>query len=299
MISIAITAFKEPKTIKKAIESLLDQDLKEKYEIVVSAPDEETLSVARQYANEHKNVSVFKDPGKGKMLALHMLFEKLKGNILVFTDGDVHVKPNSLKYLLEPFKDPKVGCVSGRPMSLNSKRTMLGYWSHLLCDAGAHGARLKRFRKGQFLECSGYLWAFRNSVVKKFPMDLPEDSTVPLLFREKGYKIAYAPKAIVYVKYPTNFHDFIDQKKRTTKAHVQTGNYVNVKKLPKTKSFKNEALESYRAFFYPRNFKEVIWTLFLFPAKLYVYLLVYYQVKVVKKYHKDGWKATKSTKTLS
>ena len=148
------------------------------------------------------------------------------------------------------------------------------------------------------MECSGYLWAFRNGVVKKFPMDLPEDSTVPLLFREKGYKIAYAPKAIVYVKYPTNFHDFIDQKKRTTKAHVQTGNYVNVKKLPKTKSFKNEALESYRAFFYPKNFHEIIWTLLLFPAKLYVYLLVYYQVKIAKKLHSDGWKATKSTKKL-
>ncbi|MEK6894934.1 MAG: glycosyltransferase [Nanoarchaeota archaeon] len=296
MISVIITSFKEPKTIGKAIEGFLNQDLKEKYEIIVSAPDKETLDVAKSYTKKNKIVKTFQDPGKGKMFALNLLFSKVKGDILVLSDGDIFVKENSIKYLVDLFKDPKIGCATGRVVSSDSRKTMLGYWSHLLCDAGAHQARLKRFKKGQFLECSGYLWAFRNHVVKNFPLDVPEDAIVPYYFMKKSYKIGYAPNAIVYVSYPKNLHDFIDQKKRTTKAHAQMSKYINLKDYPKTKTFKNELFESYRAFLYPKNFKEIIWTFILFPVKLYIWGLSIYHVKVAKKFHTDAWKTPKSTK---
>ena len=299
MISVIITSFKEPKTIGRAIEGFLQQDLKrKKFELIVSSPDRETQEVVKKYQKNNKDVKLFKDPGKGKMFALNLLFKKVKGEILVLSDGDVHIGDNALKYILMPFKNPKVGCVTGRPVSIDSKNKMLGYWSHLLCDAGAHQARLKRAKKGQFLECSGYLWAFRNNIVKNFPLDIPEDAIIPYYFMKKGYKMAYVPKAIVYVSYPKNFRDFVDQKKRTTKAHIQLSKYINLRKYPKTKTFKNELFESYRAFFYPKTTKEIIWTFLLFPAKLYVWLLVYYQLKILKKYHKDAWHATKSTKGI-
>jgi len=296
MISVIITSFKEPKTIGKAIESFLNQNIKEKYEIIVCAPDEETLDVAKDYSKKNKKVKIFKDPGKGKMFALNLLFKKIKSEFLVLSDGDVFVKENSLIKLLEVFKDPKVGCVTGRPVSLNSRENLFGYWSHLLCDAGAHGARLKRQNQGGLVECSGYYWAFRNNVVKDFPLDVPEDAIIPIYFWQKGYKVVYASEAIVYVKYPSNLHDFIDQKKRTTKAHVQMSKYIDFNKIPKTKTFTNELLESYRAFLYPRNFKEMLWTFLLFPVKLYIWCLSLYHVKISKKYHKDAWKVTKSTK---
>jgi len=296
MISVIITSFKEPKTIGKAIESFLNQKIKEKYEIIVCAPDKETLAVAKTYSQKNKKVKIFKDPGKGKMFALNLLFKKIKSEILVLSDGDVFVKENSLSKLLGVFKDPKVGCVTGRPASLNSGENLFGYWSHLLCDAGAHEARMKRQNRGGLVECSGYYWAFRNNIIKDFPLDVPEDAIIPIYFWQKGFKVVYSPEAIVYVKYPSNLHDFIDQKKRTTKAHVQMSKYVDFKKIPKTKTFMNELLESYRAFLYPKTLKEMLWTFLLFPAKLYIWCLSLYHVKISKKYHKDAWKITKSTK---
>ena len=119
------------------------------------------------------------------------------------------------------FKDEKIGCVTGRPVSLNKKNSKFGYWSHLLADAGAHKIRKKLFKKEKFLECSGYLWAFRNHVVKNFPLDVPEDAIVPYYFMKKSYKIGYAPNAIVYVSYPKNLHDFIDQKKEEVKEEAK------------------------------------------------------------------------------
>ena len=78
MISIVITAFKEPRTIGKAIEHFLKQDIGEEFEIIVSAPDEETLGVARTFQKRHNNIRMFKDPGKGKSWALNILFKKMR-----------------------------------------------------------------------------------------------------------------------------------------------------------------------------------------------------------------------------
>jgi len=181
MLSIIITSYKEPKTIVKAIESFLNQDITEKFELIVSAPDKETLDIAKKYAEKHKQLKIFQDPGKGKSYALNLLLPKLKGEIVILTDGDVFVSRNSVSEILEKFKDKKVGCVSGQPASINSKQNILGYWSHILTHA-AHKLRQKRDKQNNFLECSGYLWAFRNNIIKRFPLDVAEDSIIPILF---------------------------------------------------------------------------------------------------------------------
>jgi len=296
MIDVIITSFKEPKTVGKAIESFLRQDIKEDYTITVSAPDEETLKVAREIGKKHKKVKTFKDPGKGKSFALNMLLPKLSGRVIVLSDGDVFVKKNSLKFMIEPFSDPKVGCVTGRPVSIDPRSNILGYWSHLLCDAGAHEARLKRARKGEFLECSGYYWAFRNKVIKNFPIDVAEDTIVPYLFRDRGFSIKYVSEAEVYVRFPRNLKDFVEQKKRTAKAHESLAKYYDLRKLPRTKSFLNELKEGYRALLYPRTILEAIYTLLLFPVRLYIWALVFYHTKLKKDVYKDAWKRVESTK---
>ena len=296
MIDVIITSFNEPKTIGNAIDSFLKQDLKEKYNIWVVAPDKETLEIAKSYSKNNENVKTFVDPGKGKSYALHEILPKLKGEIIVLSDGDVFVKKNSLKYLVKPFEDKKVGCVTGRPVSLDDKNNIFGYWSHLLCDAGAHKARLKRYKKRKFLECSGYFWAFRNNVIKKFPLNVAEDSIVPFIFAEKKYKIAYSPKSIVYVSFPKNLKDFIEQKKRTAKSHEKIPKYVNVKNIPQTKTFKNELLEGYNIFFYPKNLKEILYTITLIPIRLYIWFLFFYHTKIKKEGYGDAWKRIESTK---
>ena len=291
MISIVITSFNEPNTIGKAIESFTNNKIKEKYELIVSAPDKETQEVVKKY----KKAKLFKDPGKGKTFALNQLLPKLKGNIIFLSDGDVYVSENSINNILDFFKDKKVGCVTGKPVPINSRDNLFGYWSHLLCYA-AHKMRLKRDRKDEFLECSGYLWAFRNNFISEIPRETAEDSIVPLLFYSKGYKIRYAPSAEVYVKYPSNLYEFTSQKKRTSKAHETLKNFVDIKKIPRMKSLKNEALSSYILFSFPRNIKEFLWTLFLFPVRLYIWMSSFFSLHVKKDSRVDGWQAVKTTK---
>ena len=291
MISIIITAFKEPKTIGKAIESILSQNIKEKHEIIVACPDEETKNIALKY----KEIKHFHDPGKGKSFALNLLFKEIKGDILILTDGDVFLGENAINEITIPFKDPKIGCVGGRVISQNNKNSMLGYWSHILADVGAHRTRKIKAKKGEFFECSGYLMGIRNKIIKEIPLDVAEDSIMPYYIQKKGYKLAYASKAIVYVKNPTKFKDWLKQRKRTAKAHTKLNVYEP--NFPKMKSLRNEVLlGSLPIWSYPENLKEFYWTATLCIARLYMWLDLKWEEKIEKKYYNDGWDRVESTK---
>ena len=296
MISVIITSFNEAGIIGRAIEGILSNDFKQKYELIVAAPDTDTQKVVERYSKKHKHIKYFKDQGRGKANALNELFKIVKGDVLVLTDGDVVVGRHALKPLLDMFAEKIVGCVSGRPVATNPKRMMLGYFSHLLLDAGAHRIRAEQDRKEGFIECSGYLFAFRNGLVKEIVTDVAEDTVIPYLIWKQGYRIRYAPSARVYVKYPMNLRDFIRQRKRATAgSHAKLTKYYP--DFPKVKTFWNEVRKgSLWALRYPRTFEELSWTFLLFFIRLYIWFSYYFEASVRKKEYGDAWERIESTK---
>lgn len=293
--TVVITSFKEPRTIGKAIENALNQKTKRPYEIIVSAPDEETLDVARKYAIKNKKVKAFKDPGKGKMFALNLLFKKIKSDILILTDGDVFVNNIAVEEILKLFDNPQIGCVTGRPVPIEKKSTKYSYWANFLFDS-AHRIRKKAFENENFIECSGYLFAFRKDSKIEIPLDTAEDAIIPYHFWERGQKIGYADKALVYVKNVDNLKDWIKQKVRTSKAHETLDRYVDTKKTKRVKSFSNESKGIFQLFTYPRNLKEFWWSIELAFARLYMWLVVFYKSKFKKIKKIDNWERIDSTK---
>jgi len=294
MISVIITAYKEPKTIGKAIEAFLPQ-ISKKDEILVACPDKETKQVIDKYSKKYRQVKYVKDPGQGKPVALNILFKKAKGSILILTDGDVFVSQNAVSELVKQFSDPKIGAVSGRPVSLNPRNNMLGYWSHLLTDVGAHETRLENIRKKQFIVCSGYLYAIRKGIVNKCPEDaLSDDAVISHLIVSKGYKIGYAPMAKVFVKYPTTFEDWLKQKKRSTGGYLQIEDYV--KNTPQTRTFGKEAMGIFKIWKYPKNFRELVWTKWLVLARVYMWILIFINQKIRKRTFKQIWVRVETTK---
>lgn len=295
MISILITSYKEPETIGKAIEAFNNQNIKREYEILVASPDIETGNVVMRYAVKYPHIKWIQDQRKGKPAALNLLLKEAKGNILILSDGDVYVSENSVNQLTKHFEEPKVGIVSGRPVSISPRDTMLGYWSHLLTDEAAHQTRLDRINQGKFIVCSGYLFAIK----KKFqyiPEDaLSEDAIMSHLMWQKGYKTAYEPEAKVFVKYPAHFNDWILQKKRSAGGYQQIKKYF--KNPPRMRSFSREIIFGwYKPFKYAKNVKEFIWSLALFPARLYLWLNIFQDVNNKKFSFLDIWKPVESTK---
>lgn len=293
-VTLVITAFKEPKTIGKAIESALTQNVDD-YEIIVSAPDKETLDVARKYAKKDKRLKIYKDPGKGKSHALNLLFKIIKTDILVLTDGDVYMGKNAIKEIVSLFMNPEIGCATGRPVPIESKKTKYGYWANFLFEA-AHKMRKEAYLNNEFIECSGYLFAFRKKEIEKIPKDVAEDTIIPYYFWEKGYRIGYAENAKVYVKNVDNWDDWIKQKTRTSKAHETLNKYVNTRNTPRVKTFSNEAKGINWAVRYPKGGKELLWTFELVLARFYMWMKVFKDTKLKKKHYQDAWERVESTK---
>src|SRR3989344_2444382 len=288
MISIIITSYKEPHTVGRAIEAIINQNIKEKYELICASPDEETAKVVKTYSKLDSRIKYFKDPGKGKMLALNLLFKKIKTDIIILTDGDGYINKEAVNEICNLFLDPEIGCVSGRPTPIESRDTRYGYWANFLFDS-AHEIRKKAFENNQFIECSGYLFAFRKNVEVEIPLDTAEDTIIPYLFWEKGYKIGYAEKARVFVKNVDNWRDWIKQKTRTSKAHETLGKYADTKTTPRVKSFKTEASGIYELLGYPSNLKEFYWSLLLALSRLYMWGLVFYNIKIKRFEKVDNW----------
>src|SRR3989344_5624235 len=212
--SIIITSFKEKKTIGRAIEAFLAQE-DEFNELIVSAPDDETLSEAKTYKKISKKLRIIKDEGKGKPAALNKVFKIAKGDILILSDGDVFVSKDAVRKLKNKFKDGTIGGVSGRVISTNNNEDMMGFWAHILTSA-FDKKRERENRQQRDIVCSGYLYAIRKGIVEWLPEEtLADDAYISLMINKKGFKTIYEREAEVYVKYPENINDWIKQKRRT------------------------------------------------------------------------------------
>jgi len=300
MITIIIASYNEPKATIRSIKSFLNQEIKEKFKIIVVDPFPE---VEEKIFNEidDSRVEFFLDPGEGKSYALNLLFQENysnnKNDLFILTDGDVYVSKNSVEEISKKFQDSRVGCVTGKPVSIDSRNDKYGYWSHFLFE-GIHRARKKLSSEKKFLECSGYLFAIRNGVLIDFPLETSEDSIIPYLFWKKDYQISYAENAGVYVKNPGNWNDWLLQKVRNIKGHENLNKIAP--DMPRTKTFFNEVKYGwYFLFTYPRNIQEFFWTIQLYFARLYLYYHSFKEIKKKQSYS-DGWREqeTESTKPL-
>ena len=294
VLTIVVTAFREENTVGRAINALIGQPLPDDWELLVVCPDDATAAVAAAVQAECPAVRCLRDEGRGKPAALNLAFKEARGGLLVLTDGDVYVGDGAVPALLTPFADPAVGIASGRPVSISPRDTMLGYWSHLLVEAGAHRQRSLRSASGEFFESSGYLYAFRRSLVSDIPEDsLAEDGLISHRIAEQGFRTAYAPDAVVYVKYPSTYSDWMKQKIRSVGGYAQ--NYVHAARG--MRSLRREALDgTMAALEFARGPRELWWTLLLFAARLHVWLRVWWDVRLRKRSFATLWQRVNSTK---
>jgi cellulose synthase/poly-beta-1,6-N-acetylglucosamine synthase-like glycosyltransferase len=292
-ITVIITSYKEPATIGKAIRQSVEpnKELWDNMQMVVIAPDDETLNAARQTLHEINGFSNFlllRDEGQGKAEALNMAFEKATGDVLILTDGDMYIDDSAIRLLLPYFDSPPVGGVSGHPVSQNKRFDKFGYYSHLFCEA-AHKKRLS----DDSIPMSGYLYAFRKiQGIFPIPPEIKaEDAYITQKFRELSYKIDYEPNALAYVKFPANLKDWMKQKTRSLGGNVQLG---------QTESGASRNIkQDLKMFVFPvqfaQNSRELFYSLQLYHLRLYLWLKIHIKNRLGK-YKKGAWDRIESTK---
>ena|SRR3989344_715223 len=303
MHTIIIVSYKEPKSMVKSVEFVLKQvDLKN-FKVIVSDPD---FKIEELLKKKFKGkVEFFLDPGEGKSYALNLLIEqyysKDKNDIIITTDGDVFLNNGSVDAIVSMFKDEKIGIACGHPVPLNDKKSCFGFLAHYLFTEMNYN-RKKLFKSGKFFETSGYLLAFRNGVISDFPLEACEDAILPMIFWKKGYKIGYSEKANVNVLCPQNLKDYLIQRKRNIKGHMNIHCLEISKEFKKGTTFVSEVFRGVRWFFvylfkYANSFRTIILIPFPYILRLYVWFLAVYESKFKKQKYKDGWREEETPST--
>lgn len=267
MITVGVPTYNEEKIIGSSILSIISQIKKDDEIIVVaSGCTDGTEDAVKKLMKEHSQVKLITEPERrGKASALNIILKEAKGEIIVQTDGDVILEKGAINFLLTPFKDEKIGAVSGNPVPELPNNNLFYDWT-LMSYRKAHELRLKETEEGKFWHLSGYLCAYRKSAMDEIPLDTKGavDGVMGRLVISKGYKLTYSPDAKVIVRCPTTIKDFINQK-----ARVRTGFYLLEKrfgKIPRT--MKSELL------YFPKELVKLPvkrWPAFVASAGIYTY----------------------------
>lgn len=288
-VSVILTSYNEHKTISKAISQIAKNNV-QNLELIVISPDEMTRNKAKKEIEKQgiRNFQIIEDNGTGKPNAINCAVKSSNGEILVFTDGDMYISEGAIDLLISKFTDEKIVGVSGHPMSLDDRDTFWGFSSHLFC----YGAHVMRARpEVPSSPMSGYLYAIKmtSSISKLFPLPLEiraEDAYISKRINELGYKIAYSPDSIAYVKFPKNFADWIKQKKRSLGGNVQIKNQ---------RSFFEDLQNALIPIKFAKTSKEFVFLFGIYALRLYLWILIYIQ-HMKKSYASGRWEQIKSSK---
>ena len=288
MITVGIPTYNEEKSIARSIESALRQiSKKDEVIVVASGCTDNTVPEIKKIIKKDKRIKlIVESERKGKASALNLIIKAAKGDIIVQTDGDVVIGKGSINYLINPFKNSKIGGVSGNPVPIIPENNLFYDWT-VMSYRKIGELREKETKEGIFWHLSGYLLAFRKKALKEVPFAKGAvDAWMGKIIKDNGYNLVYEPKAKVFVKAPLTIIDFIAQK-----ARVRAGYYL----LPKgPRTIKSEI------FYFPREmFRIPVWRWHKFFASAFVYayswLKGFYFAKTNKSL-KQIWKTPKSTK---
>ena len=196
-VSIVLAVHNESKALIKKLQNLAELEYPaELIEIVVvsDGSTDDTNRILR--SSEGKTVrAVFLDQHAGKAAALNKALQAATGEIIFFTDVRQMIEPQGLRYLMENFSDPAVGCVSGelmlpRPEGAAASNKLGLYWTY------EKKIRQWESNSNSVAGATGAIYALRRNLMVTLPDGtLLDDVFVPMNVARQGKRVIFEPRA--------------------------------------------------------------------------------------------------------
>jgi cellulose synthase/poly-beta-1,6-N-acetylglucosamine synthase-like glycosyltransferase/peptidoglycan/xylan/chitin deacetylase (PgdA/CDA1 family) len=150
-------------------------------------------------------VRVIRKENGGKPSALNAGIAAASCELLVMVDGDTVFEPDSVRALLQPFADPRVGAVSGNA-KVGNRGGLLGRWQHIEYVVGFNLDR----RLFDLAECMptvpGAIGGFRRSALRRIggvsEVTLAEDTDLTMALCRDGWRVVYEERAVAWTEAP-------------------------------------------------------------------------------------------------
>lgn len=225
-ITLVFCAFNEEHVIKEKLENL--EMLKTRYpDIEVLAFDDGSTDATYDMLSSRPDLlTVVRGGGRnGKAHGMKLLAARASGNVLVFTDANVFLAPESLENLLAYYADETVGGVCGSLKYIGedeSSTAAVGsaYWKL------EEYLKKEESRTGNVLGADGSIFSIRRVLYPEFPDTVLDDLTVSMAVVFSGQRLIKVEDVVAYERLVTKRNEEFSRKVRIATRAFHTHMYL-------------------------------------------------------------------------
>ncbi|QMW65418.1 glycosyltransferase family 2 protein [Mumia sp. ZJ1417] len=224
-VSVVVPAYNEGVVLENCLRSIANSAY-DRYEVICvdDGSTDDTYAVAQAVADELGPVTALTQANAGKGAALNTGIAHARGSVLMLVDADGLFGPHTITRMLQAFRQEDVGAVCGndRPVNLDRVQTrFLALISHL----GTGLMRRAMHELGCLPIVSGNIGAFRRDVLDVVGAvredTVGEDLELTWRVYGVGYRVAFAPHALLYAESPSTPRALWRQRVRWARGLLQ------------------------------------------------------------------------------
>ena len=170
-------------------------------------------------------VRVIRQPNGGKPAALNAGLAAARCELVVMMDGDTIFEPSTVRHLVEPFADPRVGAVAGNAR-VADRRSLIGRWQHIEYVIGFNLDRRVQDTWGVITTVPGAVGAYRRRALAEVggvsDDTLAEDTDLTIALGRAGWRVVYQPAARAWTDAPASFAQLWRQRYRWSYGVMQS-----------------------------------------------------------------------------
>ena len=221
-VSVLVPAYNEAKCIENTVRSLMASEHPIEVLVIDDGSSDGTARIVE--AMGLPNVRVVRQLNAGKPAALNRGLANARHDIIVMMDGDTVFEPSTVRELVQPFGDPRVGAVAGNA-KVGNRDSLIGAWQHIEYVMGFNLDR----RMYDILRCMptipGAVGAFRRSALERVggmsEDTLAEDTDITMAMHRDGWRVVYAEKARAWTEAPESVQQLWSQRYRWSYGTMQ------------------------------------------------------------------------------
>lgn len=224
--SVIIPCHNEERVIQRKVANTLTcaENTKSKFTVIVvsDASTDRTCDIARQFGSQIHLIELKQH--SGILGAFRAGLEVADGEVVIFSDADVVLAPDTLSLLLSHYADPQVGGVCGfTSMHVQSGSGLYAEQLHI-------GLRAFILEKQSVLHsiigADGSNWSVRRHLIT-LPTEkiIADDLVIPLEVLHRGYRYVFERRAAALETSPPSIEHGFRRRVRTIAGGMQAATY--------------------------------------------------------------------------